>query len=62
MREVLKAIELIGGGGGVMAMVCGGAALVLGFTNAGAAGIKYGAVAFIIGIAVKLFRRLILPD
>ncbi|MGI6460853.1 MAG: hypothetical protein ACOX5J_12320 [Candidatus Hydrogenedentales bacterium] len=62
MREVLKAIELIGGGGGVMAMVCGGAALVLGFTNMGVAGIKYGAIAFIIAIVVKLFRRMILPD
>lgn len=62
MRNVMKAVELIGGGGGLLAMVCGGAALVLGYTGAGAAAIKYGALAFIIGIAVKITRRLALPD
>jgi len=58
----MKAVELIGGVGGLLAVVCGGAALVLGYTGAGVAAIKYGAIAFIIGIAVKLTRRLVLPD
>ena len=62
MRDVMKAVEQIGGVGGLLAVVCGGAALVLGYTGAGAAAIKYGAIAFIIGIAVKLTRRLVLPD
>ncbi len=62
MREVLKAIELIGGGGGMLAMVCGGAAMVLGYTSPGFTAIKFGAIAFVIGIAVKLTRRLVLPD
>ena len=62
MRDVMKAVELIGGVGGLLAVVCGGAALVLGYTGAGAAAIKYGAIAFIIGIAVKLTRCLVLPD
>ncbi len=30
MRDVMKAVELIGGVGGLLAVVCGGAALVLG--------------------------------
>ncbi len=39
MRDVMKAVELIGGVGGLLAVVCGGAALVLGYTGAGAAAI-----------------------
>ncbi|MFO7976053.1 MAG: hypothetical protein R6V12_15625 [Candidatus Hydrogenedentota bacterium] len=62
MRNMLKAIELIGGGGGMLAMVCGGAAMVLGYASQGFTAIKIGAVAFIIGIAVKFTRRLLMPD
>ncbi len=62
MRDVLKALELIGGGGGMLVMVCGGAAMVLGYASQGFTAIKAGAVAFVIGVLVKITRRLLLPD
>jgi len=62
MRNMLKAIELIGGGGGMLVMVSGGTAMVLGYASLGFTAIKVGAIAFIIGIAVKITRRLLLPD
>ena len=62
MRDTMKLIELLGGGGGMLAMVCGGAAMVLGFAPQGFTAIKVGAAAFVIGIAVKITRRLLLPD
>ena len=62
MRDVMKGIELIGGGGGMLVMIAGGAAMVLGYTGPGFTAIKLGAVAFVLGIAVKITRRLFLPD
>ena len=36
--------------------------MVLGYASQGFTAIKIGAVAFIIGIVVKITRRLLLPD
>ena len=61
MKDFLKAAELALGGGGMLAAVGGGVAMVLGF-NRGFLGVKYGLYAFAIGVGVKIFRRLLLPD
>jgi hypothetical protein len=62
MRDLMKALELVLGGGGMFAMVGGGVAMVFGYGQHGFTAMKVGALAFVAGIAIKILRRLLLPD